>query len=330
MAPVSQAPTPEPPMPYPHRPIGHSGYRPTRPVTRSTNRSKLSTPAPGSDSDPVPLPPRMPAASLGFGALAGRRGDTGPVSGAPGDFEEFVTARWRELHAVATLTTGDADDGARVTASALAAVGRRWAETVDEGTPTAAARVAVLSAALAAAGREAATPREGRRASRGTRAGRGRRRRHPGRAGRGARRRHPDRPRRPGRGALVGRDTGPGRRHRPHRRGHRPGRPVGPAQPARRRPRRIPAPGRGRARLGAVRGDHRHPRARRRRRTGERPRRPRRGRPDPGDPPASHPHRRPRGGPGPGGGRGDRAGLVGPGHHRGARPRPRLTAPGPP
>ena len=83
------------------------------------------------------------------------------MSGAPGDFEEFVTARWRELHAVATLTTGDPDDGARVTASALAAVGRRWAETVDEGTPTAAARVAVLSAALATAGRDAATPREG-------------------------------------------------------------------------------------------------------------------------------------------------------------------------
>ncbi len=88
-------------------------------------------------------------------------GDTGPVSGAPGDFEDFVTARWRELHAVATLTTGDADDGARVTASALAALGRRWAETVDEGNPTAAARVAVLSAALAAAGGAAAPPREG-------------------------------------------------------------------------------------------------------------------------------------------------------------------------
>lgn len=82
------------------------------------------------------------------------------MSGAPGDFEDFVTARWRELHAVATLTTGDADDGARVTASALAALGRRWAETVDEGTPTAAARVAVLSAALTAARREAAPPRE--------------------------------------------------------------------------------------------------------------------------------------------------------------------------
>ena len=49
-------------------------------------------------------------------------GDTGTVTGAGEDFEDFVTARWRELHAVATVTTGDGDAGVRVTASALAAL----------------------------------------------------------------------------------------------------------------------------------------------------------------------------------------------------------------
>jgi hypothetical protein len=84
--------------------------------------------------------------------------DTGRVTGAGEDFADFVTARWGELHAVATVTTGDGGAGASVTASALAAVGRRWTETVDEGSPTAAAREAVLSAALAAAGRRGVTP----------------------------------------------------------------------------------------------------------------------------------------------------------------------------
>ena len=73
------------------------------------------------------------------------------MSAVPEDFDEFVTARWRELYAVATVTTGDPGSGARATASALASLGGRWAQTTDSGAPTAAARAAVLSAALAAA-----------------------------------------------------------------------------------------------------------------------------------------------------------------------------------
>ncbi len=45
-----------------------------------------------------------------------------------------------------------------------------------------------------------------------------------------------------------------------------------------------------------------------------------------GHPTAPHPHRWPRGGARPGGGRGDRAGLAGPGPHHDARPRTRLAA----
>jgi len=78
------------------------------------------------------------------------------VSGPARDFEDFVSARWRELHAVATVTVGDAGDGARVTASALAALGRRWGETIESGAPTADARGVVLTAALAAARRRRA------------------------------------------------------------------------------------------------------------------------------------------------------------------------------
>ena len=90
---------------------------------------------------------------LGTGrrTLSRVHGDTGRVSAVPEDFDEFVTARWRELYAVATVTTGDPGSGARATASALASLGRRWTRTTDDGAPTAASRAAVLTAALAAA-----------------------------------------------------------------------------------------------------------------------------------------------------------------------------------
>jgi hypothetical protein len=90
------------------------------------------------------------------GAAGERPGDTDRVSGVSGDFDDFVAARWRELHAVATVTTGDPHAAARETASALARLGRRWQATTDAGTPTAAARAAVLTAALTAASRGAA------------------------------------------------------------------------------------------------------------------------------------------------------------------------------
>jgi hypothetical protein len=80
------------------------------------------------------------------------------VSGVPGDFDDFVAARWRELHAVATVTAGDPHAAARQTASALALLGRRWEATTDAGTPTATARAAVLTAALTAAGRGGGIP----------------------------------------------------------------------------------------------------------------------------------------------------------------------------
>ncbi|HET7822622.1 MAG TPA: hypothetical protein VFL10_13950 [Ornithinibacter sp.] len=80
------------------------------------------------------------------------------MSGVAGDFDDFVAARWRELHAVATVTTGDPHAAARETASALAELGRRWQATTDTGTPTATARAAVLTAALTAAARGGVTP----------------------------------------------------------------------------------------------------------------------------------------------------------------------------
>jgi hypothetical protein len=70
------------------------------------------------------------------------------VSAVPEDFDAFVTARWRELYAVATVTTGDPGRGAAATASALASLGGRWTQTTDSGAPTAAAHAAVLTAAL--------------------------------------------------------------------------------------------------------------------------------------------------------------------------------------
>ncbi len=73
------------------------------------------------------------------------------MSQSPEDFEEFVAARWHELYAVATLTTGDAGSAARVTASALATLARHWGETTGSGAPTGAARAEVLRAALSTA-----------------------------------------------------------------------------------------------------------------------------------------------------------------------------------
>ena len=98
-------------------------------------------PGGSADARRVPVP----------GDLAGRPGDTGRVSGVSGDFDDFVAARWRELYAVATITTGDGHAASRETASALAELGRRWEATTEGGAPTMAARAAVLTAALAAA-----------------------------------------------------------------------------------------------------------------------------------------------------------------------------------
>ncbi len=69
------------------------------------------------------------------------------------DFEEFVDARWPELHAVATITTMDAGHATTATATALASLQGPWAELTSSGAPTGAARTAVLTAALRAAGR---------------------------------------------------------------------------------------------------------------------------------------------------------------------------------
>lgn len=75
-------------------------------------------------------------------------------------------ARWHELYAVATVTTGDASSAARVTASALAVVARRWGEATDSGAPTVAARAEVLRAALSTA-QDAVAPVPGERAPHG-------------------------------------------------------------------------------------------------------------------------------------------------------------------
>ncbi|MFL6165681.1 MAG: hypothetical protein ACJ710_05300 [Ornithinibacter sp.] len=82
------------------------------------------------------------------------------MSALPDGFEEFVEARWHELYAVATVTTGDASAAARATASALSALARCWGETTDAGAPTQAARAEVLRAALSTA-EDAAAPARG-------------------------------------------------------------------------------------------------------------------------------------------------------------------------
>ena len=73
------------------------------------------------------------------------------------DFREFVVARWGELEPVAHLVTLDAATARRVTTDALADLHGRWGQLLDDGAPGAAARRAVLSAAVAAA--EKGTPR---------------------------------------------------------------------------------------------------------------------------------------------------------------------------
>ena len=70
------------------------------------------------------------------------------------DFRQFVVARWGELEPVAHLVTLDAATARRVTTDALADLHGRWGALLDEGSPGAAARRAVLTGSL-----EAAAPR---------------------------------------------------------------------------------------------------------------------------------------------------------------------------
>ncbi|MFW5470044.1 hypothetical protein ACOCJ4_08380 [Knoellia sp. CPCC 206435] len=73
------------------------------------------------------------------------------MNGGTEDFEDFVRARWQELHRVAAITVGGPDAGSHVTAGALAGLADRWAELTSTGSPTAAARIAVMTGALTAA-----------------------------------------------------------------------------------------------------------------------------------------------------------------------------------
>jgi len=69
------------------------------------------------------------------------------------DFREFMVARWAELEPVAHLVTLDAATARRVTTDALAELQGQWARLLDEGSPGATARRAVLTGAVTAAGR---------------------------------------------------------------------------------------------------------------------------------------------------------------------------------
>ena len=92
------------------------------------------------------------------------------VTGAEKDFEAFVVARFAELHAVAAVTTGDCVAAAQMTATALALLADRWPEITTASTPTATARSAVLTVALATTSSASATRhRRQPRASRPTR-----------------------------------------------------------------------------------------------------------------------------------------------------------------
>ena len=75
-----------------------------------------------------------------------------------GDFEDFVTARWHELHAVAVVTTGQPSTAEHLTAIALAALADRWAEITSTGAPTMTVRRAVLTAALSSSRSAPAAP----------------------------------------------------------------------------------------------------------------------------------------------------------------------------
>ncbi len=60
------------------------------------------------------------------------------------DFSGFVAARWPDLEAVALVAAPDADTAREVTATTLARLGERWDDALDEGSPTRAARAALL------------------------------------------------------------------------------------------------------------------------------------------------------------------------------------------
>ena len=60
------------------------------------------------------------------------------------DFARFVAARWGELEPVAYLVTLDEASARRLTAGALADLLDTWEDAVDHGSPTRAARAAVL------------------------------------------------------------------------------------------------------------------------------------------------------------------------------------------
>ncbi|QIM21967.1 hypothetical protein G7075_13880 [Phycicoccus sp. HDW14] len=62
------------------------------------------------------------------------------------DFDGFVAARWPDLEAVAVVATLDAPAAREATATALASLRTRWAATLEEGSPTASARRALLEA----------------------------------------------------------------------------------------------------------------------------------------------------------------------------------------
>ncbi|HSF98955.1 MAG TPA: hypothetical protein VLA55_09700 [Ornithinibacter sp.] len=67
------------------------------------------------------------------------------------DFREFVAARWPELESVALVVLLDTGRARAVTADVLAAMSRRWQDTVDAGRPGEQARRAVLRGAVTAA-----------------------------------------------------------------------------------------------------------------------------------------------------------------------------------
>ena len=64
------------------------------------------------------------------------------------DFARFVAARWGELEPVAYVVTLDEASARRLTAAALAELHDTWDDVVDHGSPTRAARGAVLATAL--------------------------------------------------------------------------------------------------------------------------------------------------------------------------------------
>ena len=74
------------------------------------------------------------------------------------DFRQFVVARWGELEPVAHLVTLDSATARRVTIDALAELHGRWSGLLEEGSPGAAARRAVLTGSLDAGAPRRRTP----------------------------------------------------------------------------------------------------------------------------------------------------------------------------